>query len=180
MNDSASTNLLLEDIEYQISETGFGQWRRYVYPNGRLFEEFKSHNRFFGLPLIHFTRGKCPETGKLVVAKGCIAVGRLACGGLAIGHASAGIIAVGQASFGALFGLGQLTGGVFALGQAAFGIVVGIGQFATGYTAVGQLGLGKFVLAQLGFGEFVWDTRSVSPVAKEFFRPLLYKFGIEV
>lgn len=84
-------NLLLEPVEYKIDETLWGVWRRFVYPSGDLFEEFVSHGRILGLPLLHYTRGKCPETGKRIVAKGVVAVGRLALGGLAIGQ-----IAVGQ------------------------------------------------------------------------------------
>src|SRR5580700_8524559 len=89
-------NQLLQDIRYKTDETSWGVWRRFLYPSGQLFEEFKSHASFFGLPWLHYTHGKCPETGKRVVAKGMIAVGRLACGGLAIGQASLGVVAIGQ------------------------------------------------------------------------------------
>ena len=71
-------NLLLEKVEYKIETTNFGVWRRFVYPNGSYFAEFKSHATFMGLPLFHYTRGKCPETGRRIIAKGVIAVGRLA------------------------------------------------------------------------------------------------------
>src|SRR5262245_11706129 len=110
-------NLLLEPVEYQIDETPRGVWRRFLYPTGELFEEFTSHRRVLGLPLLHYTRGRCPETGKRVTARGFIAVGRFALGVVAIGQVSAGIIAVGQLAFGVLFGLGQGTTGAFALGQ---------------------------------------------------------------
>jgi hypothetical protein len=63
-------NLLLEDVDYKTDETRHGVWRRFAYPNGDLFEEFKSHGTFMGFPLIHYTRGKCPETGKRIIAKG--------------------------------------------------------------------------------------------------------------
>ena len=81
-------NLLLEKVEYKIEKTTWGVWRRFVYPNGHYFAEFRSHQTLFGWPLLHYTRGKCPETGRRIVAKGIIAVGRLAVGGLGIGHAS--------------------------------------------------------------------------------------------
>src|SRR6266446_6831534 len=100
-------NMLLEDIQYRIDETPRGVWRSFIYPNGELFEEYTSHRRVFGVPLLHYTRGKCPETGKRVVARGIVAVGRLAVGVIAIGHASAGIIALGQLALGVLLGLGQ-------------------------------------------------------------------------
>ncbi len=43
-------NLLLEQIEYKIDETPLGTWRRFMYAEGSLFQEFVSHQRFFGLP----------------------------------------------------------------------------------------------------------------------------------
>src|SRR5208337_3402847 len=109
-NDSAPLqNQLLCDIQYKIDETFWGIWRRFLYPNGQLFEEFISHASFFGLPWLHYTRGKCPETGERIVAKGVIAVGRLACGIVAVGHASLGVLAIGQLAIGLLFGLGQVS-----------------------------------------------------------------------
>jgi len=166
-------NLLLEDVEYKVDETGFGVWRRFAYPSGELFEEFVSHARLLGLPLVHYTRGRCPETGKRVTAKGVVAVGRFALGIVAIGHVSMGIIAVGQLTLGMLFGLGQAATGLAALGQVAVAAAVGIGQAATGYMAVGQIAAGQYVLAQFGLGQEVWDMRGMSPAAGQFFRSLL-------
>jgi hypothetical protein len=163
-------NLLLEDIEYKTDETAWGVWRRFMYPNGELFEEFTSHGSLFGLPFLHYTRGKCPETGKRVVAKGIIAIGRLAFGVIAIGHASFGVIAFGQLALGLVFGLGQASTGLVALGQLAIAAVFGLGQAATGYVAIAQFGLGAYVLAQMGYGRYVWDMFQGSPTAQEFFR----------
>lgn len=134
-----------------METTNFGVWRRFVYPNGAYFAEFKLHAIFFGLPLLYYTCGKCPETGRWVVAKGVIAVGRLAMGIVAIGQASFGIIAIGQAGLGLLLGLGQ----------AAISLMFGLGQLATGEIAIGQLAYGKYVLAQIGYGDYVW---SMNPV----------------
>lgn len=166
-------NLLLQEIEYKVDETPRGVWRRYVYPDGQLFEEFVSHHRLAGLPLVHYTRGRCPETGKRIMATGIVAVGRLAVGVVAIGHASAGIVAVGQLGIGMLLGIGQLSTGLVAVGQLALGVAFGFGQIVTGAVAVGQIALGRYVLAQLGFGEHVWDVRGVSPIARRFFRSVL-------
>ena len=102
-------NLLLRDVEYRVEETWLGTWRSFMYPNGQVFAEFVSHEDILGVPLIHFTRGKCPETGRRIVARGIIAVGRLAVGVVAIGHASAGVVAVGQLAIGLAFGLGPLS-----------------------------------------------------------------------
>lgn len=167
-------NLLLQEIEYATEETPLGTWWRFVYPNGQLYAEFQSHRHLFGLPLIHYTYGRCPETGKRVVAKGIFAVGRVAIGLLAIGQASAGLIAVGQLGLGLLLGLGQASTGIFCLGQLAVGLVFGLGQFATGYIAIGQFAFGHYVLAQLGLGTYVVDTHQVSPVAKRFFEGLMF------
>ena len=166
-------NSLLEHIEYKIDETSLGVWRRFAYPSGELFEEFVSYRKLFGLPLLHYTSGKCPETGKRIVAKGIIAIGRLSLGVLAIGHASAGIIAIGQLGLGLLLGLGQASTGLYAIGQLAIGGIFGLGQIATGYVAIGQFGFGKYVLGQSGYGRYVWDKRGASPVAEHFFRSMM-------
>jgi len=166
-------NILLDDVEYKIEETKLGKWRRFGYPNGQIFEEFASHLKIGGLPLLHYTRGKCPETGKLVVAKGIIAIGRLAMGVMAIGHASAGVVALGQLAIGLVFGLGQASTGLIAIGQLAIAIIFGFGQIATGYVVIAQFGLGIYVLAQFGVGQFVWDTHATSEIAQEFFKKVL-------
>lgn len=173
MNEGVVRNLLLENVEYRIEETRRGVWRSFLYPNGQLFAEFTSHRRFFGLPLLHYTRGKCPETGKRIVARGVIAVGRLAVGIVAIGQAAVGFLAIGQLALGVLLGLGQATTGLFAVGQLAVAAFVGIGQGATGYVAIGQFGFGHYVLAQFGLGTHVWDIRGSSPEAVRFFQSLL-------
>ena len=166
------SNLLLEEVEYKIDETNFGVWRRYGYANGTSFHEFKSHATWFGMPMVHYTYGKSPETGKRVVAKGVFAIGRLALGIVAIGQASAGLIAVGQLAIGLAFGLGQLSTGVLAIGQLAIAALFGLGQMATGYVAIGQFALGKYVLAQLGFGEFVYSTSRGDPQVLELLKTL--------
>ena len=144
-------NLLRDEIEYRTEHTRFGTWRRYLYPTGHLFAEFRSHAQLFGLPMVHYTRGICPETGRRVLAKGVVAVGRLAIGGLALGQAAAGLLAVGQ---------------------LGVGLVLGLGQVATGELAVGQVAAGNQVLAQIGIGEHVWDQRGADPEAEAFFRSL--------
>ena len=169
-------NVLLEKVEYKIETTNFGVWRRFVYSTGGYFAEFKSHATFFGLPLLHYTRGKCPETGKRVVAKGVVAVGRLAMGIVAVGHASFGVVAIGQLGLGLLLGLGQGATGLYAVGQAAIGLMFGLGQFATGETAIGQLAYGNYVLAQMGYGDYVWSMKRADPEAVAFFRSLLARF----
>lgn len=178
---AANENLLLAEIEYQWEETLLGIWRRYIYPDGSMFAEFKSHGYFGPLPVLHYTHGKCPETGRRIVAHGFIAVGRLARGVIAIGHASIGIIAIGQLAIGLGLGLGQATTGILALGQLALGGYFGLGQFVTGHIAIGQFAIGGYVLAQIGFGSHVWDAHhGVDDAAKAFFGPVLRWFGVNV
>ena len=93
-------NMLLKQVEYKYEETRLGTWRSFMYPTGLLFREFQSRSRVMGFPLIHYTRGVCPETGRRIVARGVIAVGRFAVGGIAVGQASLGLVAVGQAGIG--------------------------------------------------------------------------------
>jgi hypothetical protein len=169
-------NLLLEKVEYQVKDTGFGVWRRYLYANGTLFREFKSHNAVFGIPLVHYTAGKCPETGKRIVAKGIVAVGRRAMGVVAIGQASLGFVAIGQLAVGILFGLGQAASGVAAIGQGALGALFGLGQLATGVVAIAQQGYGSYVLSQVGHGTHVLAVNAADPAAVDFFRPLIALF----
>jgi hypothetical protein len=39
--------------------------------------------------------------------------------------------------------------------------------------AIGQFALGKYVLAQFGIGEYVWDMQGASTEAREFFKALI-------
>jgi hypothetical protein len=171
-------NTFLEKIEYKIEETAMGTWMRYGYENGTSFHEFKSHVGLLGLPLIHYTYGRNPETGRRVTAKGVIAIGRIAYGIIAIGQMSIGLLAIGQFAIGFLFGLGQLSIGLAAIGQAAIGVYFGLGQLAIGQIAIGQLAFGKYVLAQVGFGENVLSITRRDDAAFEFFKsfPVIKNF----
>jgi hypothetical protein len=165
-------NLLLETPEYKVTRTRFGTWRGYLYESGQSFSEFRSHGTFLGLPWVHYTRGRSPETGRRVVAKGVLAVGRVATGILAVGQAAFGLVAIGQLGLGVLLGLGQATCGWTAVGQVALGVRYGLGQLATGAVVVAQLGLGGHVLAQLGWGHAVWSTNRHDPEAVQYFTTL--------
>ncbi len=166
-------NMLLEEVEYATERTNLGVWRRYVYPSGARFAEFRSHGELLGLPLIHYTFGICPETGKRIVARGIVAVGRFAVGGIAIGQASAGLLALGQAAIGVAAGLGQFSTGVWSVGQIALGVAFGLGQIAVGRVAIGQLAYGTYVLAQIGRGTHVWSMTRTDPAAVSFYRGML-------
>lgn len=133
-------------------------------PRWRGFE-WKSKTKVLGWPLVHVAFGRDKQTGKLLVAKGIIAIGQFALG----------LVTIAQFGVGVLFGLGQFVGGVVTVGQFALGIYFGLGQFATGITAIGQFAFGKYVLAQAGFGEYVWSTKVKDPVAIEYFNDLLQR-----
>src|SRR5262245_9525690 len=115
MSTAAPVNLLLQDIQYQVEQTAWGTWRRFVYPTGMRFAEFTSHRAWGSLPLVHYTYGRCPETGKRITARGVIAVGRFARGILAFGQVSVGVIAFGQLAVGLLFGFGQAATGAVCI-----------------------------------------------------------------
>jgi hypothetical protein len=166
-------NQLLEPVEYKVDRTRGGTWRSFLHVNGQLFQEYRSHRTVFGFPLVHYTRGRSPETGRRVVARGFFAFGRYAVGVVAFGQAALGIVAFGQAGIGLLAGFGQGATGFLALGQLAIGLALGIGQLATGYVAVGQLALGAYVLAQIGHGTHAWTQRIADPEAVRFFRSFL-------
>jgi hypothetical protein len=173
MDTAAPRNLLLEQIDYLVEETAWGRWRRFVYSDGNRFAEFTSHRTWAGLPLVHYTYGKCPETGKRVVARGVIAVGRIARGFIAVGQVAIGLVAFGQLSVGLALGIGQATIGCIAIGQGALGMLFAAGQIAAAYVAIGQIAAGTYVLAQIGWGDHVVDMRTVDPIAKDFFLKLI-------
>lgn len=171
---TAPTNMLLTQPEYQVTETAWGTWRRFLYPTGMIFAEYRSHTEFGEWPLVHITYGICPETGRRITAKGIIAIGRCAHGFLAIGQLAVGAIAIGQLAIGVVLGLGQACTGTVAVGQAGLAAWFGLGQvIASGHVAIAQVAWGDYVLAQIGWGEHVMDTRGVDAVARDFFRSLV-------
>ena len=164
---------LLENVEYKIDETRHGTWRRFEYVDGSSYQEFTSKASLLGIPLVHYTCGRNPETGRRRIAKGVIAVGRLSFGIIAVGHASFGLIAVGQLALGVIFGLGQLATGAGAIGQFAIGVFLALGHFATGYIAIGQFVWGYYGLGQFGVGRHLWTMSRCDAEAMEFFKSFL-------
>lgn len=157
--------------EYLTEENRLGVWRRYSYPGGSTYSEFTSHSEFLGFPLIHITRGVCPETRRRKTAMGVIAIGRKALGLVALGQIAFGVISLGQACLG-LIAVGQAAGGYLTLCQGGFGWRLGAGQIVAGETAIGQMAAGRYVLAQIGVGEHVWSTETADPEAVRYFRSL--------
>ncbi|MBN1574800.1 MAG: hypothetical protein JW984_16510 [Deltaproteobacteria bacterium] len=124
--------------------------------------EYRSEAEILGWPVIHVAFGKDAETGKIIVAKGIIAIGQF----------GVGLITIAQVGVGLLFGFGQCVAGIIAVGQFALGVCFGLGQFATGLTAIGQLALGRYVLTQIGIGQHVWSPTRKDPEAVEHFANL--------
>ncbi|MFA5355924.1 MAG: hypothetical protein WC301_00740 [Candidatus Omnitrophota bacterium] len=125
--------------------------------------EWKTKLTIFGLPLVHIAVGRNRSTGKLLVAKGIIAIGQFA----------VGFVAIAQFGLGLFLGLGQFAAGSFAVAQFALGLYFGLGQFATGFICIAQFGLGQYVLAQIGYGKYIWSMAAKDPQALEYFRSLL-------
>lgn len=112
--------------------------------------------------MVHIAIGRNKETGRLLAAKGIIAIGQF----------GIGVITIAQFGIGLLFGLGQFVGGIFAIGQFALGGIFGLGQFATGITAIGQIAFGSYVRASMGFGKRVWSEKIKDPQAIGYFTNL--------
>jgi hypothetical protein len=138
-------NLLNTKIDYQISRTNFGTWKRYLYEGGMMYSEFTSHSSVAGWPLMQIAAGRSPETGRIATARGVIAIGQKARGFLAIGQAACGVFAFGQLAVGLVLGIGQAACGVIAVGQAAGGVFT-----------IAQIGVGGWVGAQFGYGGNLW------------------------
>ena len=101
-------------------------------PRYRSGGEWVSQKMVGDRPLVHVAWGRNPQTGKMRVAKGVIAIGQFA----------KGDIAIGQFAFGKYF----------ALGQFAASWVAAIGQFAAAPLAIGMLAIGAFIIALIGVG----------------------------
>ena len=94
MNGDEDINKRLEHLEEQMSAKPEGG----VYP--RLGYEYKSKARILGIPLVHVASGIDPQTGRLLVARGIIAVGNVSFGVLSIGGIAFGVVSLGGLAFG--------------------------------------------------------------------------------
>ena len=127
---------------------------------GRGFE-WRSATTIMGYPLVHLAIGRTNQ-GKMLVAKGIIAIGQFA----------VGVVTIAQFGVGLLFGFGQFILGFTALAQFAGGLLAGVGQFATGYVAVGQIVFGYYGLGQAGLCQYLWSVYHKDPQAVQFFLSL--------
>ena len=129
--------------------------------------EWRSATEILGFPLIHIAVGR--KNGKLLVAKGVIAVGQFA----------VGLITFAQFGVGLLFGFGQFMLGLTAISQFAITLIFGLGQIATGYVAIGQFALGYYALAQVALGWYAWTPEHCDPEAQSFFLELARWLGLK-
>ncbi len=125
--------------------------------------EWKSKTTIMGWPLVHIAIGRSRETGRLLTAKGIIAIGQFGLGLITIAQFGLGIV-----------GLGQFIGGIMTVGQFALGLYFAAGQVACGITAVGQAAVGKYILAQVGYGQYMWTSKIKQPEAVEYFQALWF------
>jgi tRNA A-37 threonylcarbamoyl transferase component Bud32 len=121
--------------------------------------DYRSKTTLFGLPLLHVTSGVDPLTGRVLVAKGIIAIGDRAQGVVAFGGVAAGGLAFGGVAMGVI-AFGGCAVGLVSFGGLAIAPIV-IGGGACGYLAFGGKGIGAHVL----------DPMTNDPVAEQFFLP---------
>jgi tRNA A-37 threonylcarbamoyl transferase component Bud32 len=130
--------------------------------------DYRSKATLWGLPLLHVTSGIDPQTGRVRVAKGIIAIGDrakgvVAFGGLAMGGFAFGGMAIGVFAFGGgALGLVSVGGGVIALLAAIGGGA--IAPIALGGGAIGYLAFGGGAI-----GVHVMDAATRDPLAMQFF-----------
>lgn len=103
--------------------------------------EYRSKTTIMGWPLVHIAQGIDPQTGRLRVARGIIAIGNLAIGAIAIGGMSLGGITLGGLSLG-LFAFGGVSLGAVAVGGIALALYLAVGGMAISLNyAIGGLAL---------------------------------------
>jgi hypothetical protein len=112
--------------------------------------EYRSSTRVLGLPLVHIAQGVDPETGRLRVAKGIIAIGNVALGVLAIGGVAFGGLTLGGVSLG-LLAIGGLALGGISFGGMAVGVFLALGGAAVaGQYAIGGLAIAPHTISGAG------------------------------
>lgn len=144
--------------KYEYTDTGSGTWKTYQFENGVKFREYKSHFHVGDQPFVTITSGIDPETGKMPVAKGFIAIGQQARGFIAVGQMVSGYFAVGQMATARIAGIGQFIAAPLALGQFSIALatisqfgIAGTGIFQAGITFFGGLGQAVIDLARIIF-----------------------------
>jgi hypothetical protein len=117
------------------------------YPGVYWGYEYRSEIELFGWPLIHIAQGIDPETGRIRVARGIIAVGNLAIGLVAVGGLALGGFVLGG------LGLGVFVFGGIAIGGVALGgLAMALGLAAGGLAVSAMYAIGGLALAPHAIG----------------------------
>lgn len=141
--------------------------------------DYRSKVHIFGLPLVHIATGIDPETGRMRVAKGIIAIGTYAIGLIALGGVSFGGLCLGGVSIG-LVTLGGLSVGLFgALGGLAISLYLAVGGAAiSGYIAIGgfafglEYAFGGFAISKHPYGRNYQDPEAMR-MMQQFLKSIL-------
>jgi predicted Ser/Thr protein kinase len=131
---------------------------------------YRSKAMLFGLPLLHVTSGIDPETGRVRVAKGIIAIGDRAKGVVAFGGLAMGGFAVGGLAIG-VFAFGGAALGLVSFGGLAVALLAALGGGAIAPIAIGGGAIGLLAFGGNAVGLHVSDTVTHDPVAARFFLP---------
>jgi hypothetical protein len=166
MNGEEELRRRVEQLEQQVG-TGAGPRRYPVWG-----WEYKSGVKILGLPLLHVATGYDPNTGRLRVARGVIAVGNVAIGVLALGGVAFGVLALGGLSLGVI-ALGGLAAAVYAAlgGCAVAGYYAFGGLAVAGYVAVGGMAVSwNYAFGGFAIGKYPYGSNYQDPQALEFLR----------
>jgi len=129
------------------------------------FYEYISDARWNGVPWVHVAGGRHPETGRIAVAKGVVAIGQFAVGGVAIGQLAVGVITIAQVGIGGMAALGQVVVGGFAIGQLALAVKMAVGMLAVASQAFGMFTAGGACVGGQSACKHQWTTQRADPVA---------------
>jgi tRNA A-37 threonylcarbamoyl transferase component Bud32 len=133
--------------------------------------DYRSKATLFGLPLLHLTSGLDPQTGRVRVARGIIAIGDRAQGVVAFGGMAMGGFAFGGLAIG-VFAFGGGAIGLISIGGGAIALLAALGGGAIAPIAVGGGAIGFLAFGGGAFGPHVWDAGTQDPLAARFFLPL--------
>jgi len=131
--------------------------------------DYRSKTTLFGLPLVHIADGVDPETGRVRVARGIIAIGSEAHGVIAIGGMAIGAIALGGLAIGGLT-IGGLGMGLWAFAGCAMGLIGAWGGVAVGPISMGGAAIGYYAKGGWAAGIHPWDSMMKDPAAAQFFQ----------
>lgn len=129
---------------------------------------WKTRAKLFGIPIVCIAFGT-DERGKILVAKGFLAIGQFAVGVIAIGQFGLGIVSLCQVAL-----------GVIAAAQLGVGLLAGFGQIAIGTFAVGQLVVGEYARGQLGWAAYLWSPYRTDLEAVAMFESIEWLFKQDV